>query len=67
MTGHDNKPYRWRVRVPTYMNLQLVPQLVNPGTTIADFPIIAASIDPCFSCTERMEIVRRPREGRAEP
>lgn len=67
MTGENGKPYRWRVRVPTYMNLQLTPQLVNPGTTIADFPIIAASIDPCFSCTERMEIVRRPREGRGEP
>ncbi|MBP2018903.1 Ni,Fe-hydrogenase III large subunit/Ni,Fe-hydrogenase III component G [Symbiobacterium terraclitae] len=67
MTGAEGKPYRWRVRVPTYMNLQLTPQMVNPGTTIADFPIIAASIDPCFSCTERMEIVRRPREGRHEP
>lgn len=58
-TGEDEKPYRWRVRVPTYMNLQLTRQLVNPGTTVADFPIIAASIDPCFSCTERMEVIRR--------
>lgn len=66
MTGDGGRPYRWRVRVPTYMNLQLTPQMVKPGTTIADFPIIAASIDPCFSCTERMEIVRRPREGRHE-
>jgi len=66
MTGSGGRPYRWRVRVPTYMNLQAVPRMVNPGTTIADFPIIAASIDPCYSCTERMEIVRLTPEGRAD-
>ncbi|MFO7274394.1 MAG: NADH-quinone oxidoreductase subunit C [Bacillota bacterium] len=65
ITGEDGKPYRWRVLAPTYMQLQCIAEMVNPGTTVADFPIIAASIDPCFSCTERMEIVRRkPAEGR---
>jgi len=24
-----------------------------PGMTLADVPVIALSIDPCFSCTER--------------
>ena len=27
------------------------------GNSIADAPIILGSIDPCFSCTERMEAV----------
>lgn len=67
MTGDESKPYRWKVLAPTFMQLQSVGQLVNPGTTVADFPIIAGSIDPCFSCTERMEIVqRRPAEGRED-
>ncbi|HEY3364091.1 MAG TPA: NADH-quinone oxidoreductase subunit C [Symbiobacteriaceae bacterium] len=64
VTGEGGRPYRWRVLAPTYMQLQAVPQMVTPGTTIADFPIIAASIDPCFSCTERLEIVRR--EGKVD-
>jgi len=56
MTGPDNRPYRWRVRAPSYANLQTVPTMFQ-GNTIADAPIIVGSIDPCFSCTERMEVV----------
>ena len=56
MTGGVNRPYRWRVRAPTYPNLQAVPAMVQ-GQTIADVPIIIGSLDPCFSCTERVEAV----------
>ncbi len=56
MTGGANRPYRWRVRAPTYPNLQAVPAMVK-GQTIADVPISIGSLDPCFSCTERFEIV----------
>lgn len=56
MTGPDNKPYRWRVRAATYPQLQSVPKMLETAT-VADFPIIVASIDPCFSCTERVEVV----------
>jgi Ni,Fe-hydrogenase III large subunit len=56
MTGGDNRPYRWRVRAPTYPNLQAVPAMVSNGT-IADVPITLGSLDPCFSCTERLETV----------
>ncbi|MGE5237100.1 MAG: NADH-quinone oxidoreductase subunit C [Acidobacteriota bacterium] len=56
MTGGDNRPYRWRVRAPTYPNLQAVPAMVA-GAQIADVPITLGSLDPCFSCTERMEAV----------
>ncbi len=56
MTGGDNRPYRWRVRAPTYFNLQAVPIMIE-NVTIADVPITLGSIDPCFSCTERMEVV----------
>jgi Ni,Fe-hydrogenase III large subunit/Ni,Fe-hydrogenase III component G len=58
MTGGDNRPYRWRVRAPTYANLQALPAAVMRGT-IADVPITLGSLDPCFSCTERLETIDR--------
>jgi len=58
MTGGDNRPYRWRVRAPTYANLQALPAAVINGT-IADVPITLGSLDPCFSCTERLETIDR--------
>ncbi len=45
-------PYSWKVRAPTYNNLlSWVPMLL--GEQIADIPIVAASTDPCMSCTNR--------------
>ncbi len=61
-SGGQNRPYRWRVRAPTYPNLQAVPEMVK-GQSIADVPISIGSLDPCFSCTERMEVVD-VRDGR---
>lgn len=56
ITGEDNRPDRWRVRAPTYPNLQGVP-LMLLNEQFADFPIILGSIDPCFSCTDRVAVV----------
>ncbi len=64
ITGEDNRPDRWRVRAPTYQNLQALPTMIQ-GETIADVPIIIGSMDPCFSCTERMETVDM-RTGRKD-
>jgi Ni,Fe-hydrogenase III large subunit len=64
LTGGDNRPYRWRVRAPSYPNLQALPAMVLDGN-IADVPITLGSLDPCFSCTERLETVdRRTHEVR---
>lgn len=49
-------PYRWRVRAPTYQNLQAVPIMLK-GVDLADAPLTIASIDPCFSCTDRAVII----------
>lgn len=57
-TGGDNRPYRWRVRAPTYPNLQAMPAMVA-NANIADVPITLGSLDPCFSCTERLETLDR--------
>ena len=56
ITGENNRPDRWRVRAPTYQNLQALPFMIKDAT-IADVPITLGSMDPCFSCTERVETV----------
>jgi len=56
ITGSSNRPERWRVRAPTYQNLQALPVMIE-GETIADVPITLGSMDPCFSCTDRVETV----------
>jgi Ni,Fe-hydrogenase III large subunit/Ni,Fe-hydrogenase III component G len=58
LTGGENRPYRWRVRAPTYPNLQALPAMIQ-NETIADVPITLGSLDPCFSCTERLETFDR--------
>ena len=57
LTGESNRPERWRVRAPTYPNLQAIPAMIQ-GVEIADVPITIGSIDPCFSCTERVEVIQ---------
>jgi len=56
ITGANNRPHRWRVRAPTYQNLQGIPDMIK-DQRLADMAITIGSIDPCFSCTDRMEIV----------
>lgn len=56
LTGDENRPYRWRVRAPTYPNLQAVGCMIEGGP-LADVMISLGSYDPCFSCTERVETV----------
>ncbi len=64
LTGDDNRPERWRVRAPTYPNLQAVPDMLL-NNKLADFPIIVGSIDPCISCTDRVAVIdRRSASGR---
>jgi len=56
ITGENNRPRRWRVRAPTYQNLQGIPAMIK-DQQLADMTISLGSIDPCFSCTDRLEIV----------
>ena len=49
ITGENNRPRRWRVRAPTYQNLQAVPAMIK-DQQIADMTISLGSIDPCFFC-----------------
>ena len=57
--GKD-EPAAWKVKASSYSNyLAWIPMM--EGEQIADIPIIAASIDPCISCTDRVALVRNDR------
>lgn len=45
-------PARVRIRTPTFQNMPTVRPMMR-GMTLADAPLIQASIDPCYSCTDR--------------
>jgi len=56
ISNGTDKPERIRVRPPTYANIpSFKPMFV--GGTIAEIPIVMASIDPCFACTDRVTLV----------
>jgi len=45
-------PSRVHVRTPTFANMPAIRWMVI-GARLADTPLIQASIDPCYSCTDR--------------
>ncbi|MCS7217066.1 MAG: nickel-dependent hydrogenase large subunit [Candidatus Bipolaricaulota bacterium] len=51
----------WKVKAPTYSNL-LSWYPMFEDQEIADIPIIAASIDPCICCMDRVYLVRGGKE-----
>jgi NADH-quinone oxidoreductase subunit D len=51
-----DKPYRVKIRTPTYQTFHILDEIIR-GYEIPDVPPILASIDPCFSCTDRMTVV----------
>jgi membrane-bound hydrogenase subunit alpha len=54
--GQD-EPVAWKVKASSYSNyMAWIPMM--EGEQIADIPIIAASIDPCISCTDRVALLK---------
>ena len=43
---------RFRVRTPTFANIPALVKVLQ-GCDLADVPVLALTIDPCISCTER--------------
>ena len=56
------KPDRVKVRAPTLANVQAVSHMLK-DRYLADLPIVVAAIDPCFSCTDRMAVIRNVAAG----
>lgn len=59
----SNRPARHKIRAPSYVN---VPSFKASciGESIADTTITLASVDPCYSCTERMAAIDRGSRSR---
>jgi NADH-quinone oxidoreductase subunit D len=55
-------PERHKIRAPSYMNIPTF-KATCIGQPIADVTITLAAIDPCYSCTERMLVVRDAHSG----
>ncbi len=56
MQGGTQKVYRWRCRAATYANWPSLRYQFR-GNTIADSALIVCSLDPCYSCTDRVTLV----------
>ena len=56
MQGSAQKIYRWRCRAATYNNWPSL-RFQFHGNNIADAALIVCSLDPCFSCTDRITVV----------
>ncbi len=56
MLGDNQKLYRWRCRASSYNNWPSLRYMLR-GNTFSDAPLIVASIDPCYSCTERVTTI----------
>lgn len=56
MTGDNQKVYRWRPRASSFNNWPALRYMLR-GNAISNAPLIVASIDPCYSCTERVTVV----------
>ncbi|TLP35553.1 NADH-quinone oxidoreductase subunit C [Arcobacter arenosus] len=56
MHGNAQKVYRWRCRAATYNNWPSLRYQFR-GNTIADAALIVCSLDPCYSCTERVTVI----------
>lgn len=56
MQGSAQKVFRWRCRAATYNNWPSL-RFQFRGNTIADAALIVCSLDPCYSCTERITVV----------
>ena len=56
MIGDNQKCYRWRAKASTYSNWPVLRYMFR-GNTISDAAMIVGSLDPCYSCTERVAII----------
>ncbi len=56
MHGNAQKVYRWRCRAATYNNWPSL-RYQFQGNTIADAALIVCSLDPCYSCTDRVTVI----------
>jgi len=60
-TDGTNRPIRHKIRAPSFMNVATNKVSVI-GNTISDAAITLAAVDPCYCCTERLAVIRKPED-----
>ena len=58
----NNKIFRAKMRTPTLGYLKVLEKIVI-DQRIGDVPVLVGSLDPCFSCLERVMVVK---DGKAQ-
>ena len=66
VSNGTDKPERHKARAPTLGNIPSVIEILKGGR-IADIPIALASIDPCFSCTDRIILIDEKGNSEVKP
>jgi len=56
-------PERHKIRAPSYVNVPTF-KATCVGGSVADATIALAAVDPCYSCTERMAVVKDADSGK---
>ncbi len=54
-------PERMRIRTPSFVNIVYSLPTILEGEQLADLPIIVSSVDPCFSCCDRVTLIDEKR------
>ncbi len=57
VSNGTDRPERMRIRTPTFTNVPSALPIILKGEQLADLPVIVGSVDPCFSCCDRVTIV----------
>ena len=55
MLGNNQTCYRWRAKAATYSNWPVLRYMFR-GNTVGDAALIVGSLDPCYSCTDRVTV-----------
>jgi len=53
----NNAIERAKIRPPTFAIIEILPMLLE-NRLVGDIPVIVASLDPCFSCLERIIVAK---------
>ena len=59
-----DKPYRVKVRTPSFPNILNGSRIAFRDVVLADVPVIFGSFDPCISCMERIIVVNQNGDER---
>jgi NADH-quinone oxidoreductase subunit D len=57
VSNGTDRPERMRIKTPTFTNIANSLGMILKGEQLGDLPVIVASVDPCFSCCDRVTLL----------